>query len=1026
MKPVALHNHSYYSLLDSTMAPGEIVEAAAECGMTAVGLTDRDTLAGAVEFYKKARAAGIHPVIGCEITVALSAEKTAPERIRLFVENAEGYRNLCRLLTARIEHPDGVRPDHLNRFRHGLICLASEENLLYREIYGRNFALEINSNSEADRRRARRLAERGRRLRIPVAAAFHAHYRKPQDRLLYDILVSMRTLTLLKQSHPDKHAEGDYHFPSPDEIQRHFRLYPQAIENTNRIAERCQFELELGDILFPPFPVPENHTPMVLLSQMARAGVLRRYGPHPKPEVWARLERELNVIEEVGYAEYFLIFADLVDWCRRQGIATLARGSAAGSLVCYALGISNVCPFRFGLCFERFLNRERMQFAKLADIDLDLPWDRRDEVVQHVFERYGTEHVAMIGAFNTFQGRAAVADIAKVYGIPEREVRRFTEHMPAFMGDAATVLRTLPECRHLPWDEEPYRTIVELAPRLEGIPRHASMHPCGLVISAEPITDRMPLFLSAKGYRTSQYAMDDVEELGLLKMDLLGQAGLSVLRDACANVRRNRGVEVDLEQIDYADPAAWEMIATGNARGVFHIESPAMTSLLVMADCRDLDCLTAVESIIRPGAANEGKKRAFARRHQGLEPVTYAHPSLEPLLADTYGLLAYEEHILLVANGFAGMSWGRADVLRRALVKNKDRRKIAEMGAEFRACALRAGRKPEEAEAVWAELEAFAGYMFNKAHSAAYAVEAFQGAWLKSRYPLEFLAAVLTNRRGFYAPIVYVLEALRLGARLLPPDVNLSQPGFHVEADTIRLPLDQVKGLTAETLERILEHRPFHDAGDFYRRVRPGRAEWLALLKVGALDSLGEPRGRLFWRLSRLEAARAAEAGPLLAAGVETPAPLPEAAPSDRQAQVRWEHELLGFPVSCHPLDYFAPGVNWARYVPAAEVSRHAGKVIDVCGLIVAERVHGTDRGAMKFLTLADRTGFMEVALFADAYRRWGHLTVQPVVAARAAAEPFDNRKGVTLNATRLWVPGQRPPQTDTPSACAGIRWRTA
>ncbi|MGQ9634154.1 MAG: DNA polymerase III subunit alpha [Bryobacteraceae bacterium] len=1024
MKPVALHNHSCYSLLDGTMAPAEIVEAAAECGMPAVGLTDRDSLAGAVEFYKKARASGTHPVLGCEVTVALGVDGTARERIRLFVENAEGYRNLCRLLTTRIKHPEGVRPEDLNRFRRGLICLASEENLLYREIYEKNFAFEISSNGEPNLRRAWRLAERGRWLRIPVVATAHAHYRKPEDRLLYDIVASIRTLTLLKQSHPDKHGEGDYHFPSPEQIQRHFRLYPQSIENTNRIAERCQFDLELGDILFPPFPVAENYTPMSLLSQMARAGVLRRYGQHPGSEVWARLERELNVIEEVGYAEYFLIFADLVDWCRRQGIATLARGSAAGSLVCYALGISNVCPFRFGLCFERFLNKERMQFSKLADIDLDLPWDRRDEVVRYVFEKYGPEHVAMIGAFNTFQGRAAVADVAKVYGIPEREVRRFTEHMPAFMGDAATVLRTLPECRHLPWDEEPYRTILELAPRLEGIPRHASMHPCGLVISAAPITDRMPLFLSAKGYPTSQYAMEDVEELGLLKMDLLGQAGLSVLRDACANVRRNRGVEVDLETVDYEDAASWAMIATGNARGVFHIESPAMTSLLVMADCRDLDCLTAVESIIRPGAANEGKKRAFARRHQGLEPVTYAHPSLEPLLADTYGLLAYEEHILLVANGFAGMSWGRADVLRRALVKNKDRRKITEMGAEFRACALQLGRTPEEIEAVWAELEAFAGYMFNKAHSAAYAVEAFQGAWLKSHYPIEFLAAVLSNRRGFYAPIVYVLEALRLGARFLPPDVNLSQPGFHVEGETIRLPLDQVKGLTAETHHRIVEQRPFHDAGDFYRRVRPGRAEWLALLKVGALDSLGEPRGRLFWRLSRLEAAKAAVTGPLLATGEQAAAPLPEGAPSDQRAQARWEQELMGFPVSCHPLDYFAPDVDWARYVPAAEVSRHAGKAIDVCGLIVAERVHGTDRGAMKFLTLADRSGFMEVALFADAYRRWGHLTVQPVIAAHATAEPFDNRKGVTLNAVRLSLPVRAAGRRTAPLATAAYQAR--
>ena len=985
MPYVALHNHSHYSLLDGTMPVGEIVQAAVEYGMPAVGLVDRDTVAGAVQFYKKARAAGIHPVIGSEVT----AGGATPV---LLVENAEGYRNLCRLLTTRIEHPDGVTLDDLNRFRAGLICLCGTANPEYREIYGQNFALEVSPGNLA-------LAALGRRLRIPVVATAHAHYRRPEDRLFYDILASMRTLTMLSQAHPEKHGAGNYHLHSPGEMKQHFRSLPQAIENTQRISERCQFDFELGDILFPPFPVPDGDTPRGLLRRMAREGIERRYGLTPKPEVWARLERELNVIEEVGYAEYFLIFADIVAWANREGIETLARGSAAGSLVCYALGIGNVCPFRFGLCFERFLNKERMQFAKLADIDLDLPWDRRDDVVQYVFERYGAGHVAMIGAFNTFQGRAAVADIAKVYGIPEREARRFTEHMPHFMGDAAGVVESMPECRDLPWQEEPYRTIVQIAPRFEGIPRHASMHPCGLVIGGGPITDRMPLFKSAKGYLTTQYAMDDVEELGLLKMDLLGQAGLSVLRDARANIQENHGRAMDLHAIDYEDAATWEAIATGNARGVFHIESPAMTNLLMMADCRDLDCLTAVESIIRPGAANEGKKRAFARRHQGLEPVTYAHPSLEPLLADTYGLMAYEEHILLVANGFAGMPWGRADILRRALVKNKDRRKIVEMGAEFHVCARAAGRTGEETEAVWALLEDFAGYMFNKAHSAAYAVEAFQGAYLKSQYPVEFLASVLTNRRGFYAPVFYVLEALRCGAQFLAPDVNLSEPRFLVSGNTIRLPLDQVRGLTAATLERIHAGRPFRDAGDFYRRARPAHAEWLSLLKVGALDSLAEPRGRLFWRLCRLEVAAPA-ASELWTA--EDPAP---GGAWPVKSQLQWEHELLGFPVSCHPLDYFAPDVDWSRYVPAAEVNRYMDQEIEVCGLIVADRIHSTDRGAMKFLTLADHTGFVEVSLFADAYQRFGHLTTRPVVAVRAIADPFDNRQGVSLNAKHLATP---------------------
>jgi DNA polymerase III alpha subunit len=1024
-------------------------------------------------------------------------------------------------------------------------------------------------HNDEDLHLARIFAALSRRHRVALVMTCDTHYLSPDDRLRYDILASMRTLTLLNQRHAEKLPPGRYHWHTEEDMARFFGSLPQAMENTLRVAERCRFDFELGDIRFPKFPC-EN--PAALLRSKVEAGIIRRYGTDPEARVHERVERELGVIEEVGYAEYFLVFADLVEWCASKNIWTLARGSAAGSLVCYALGISNVCPFRFGLTFERFLNRERMQFAKLADIDLDLPWDRRDEVIKHVFEKYGKEHVAMIGAVHTFQGRSAVADIAKVYGIPEREARRFTEHIPWMTGDAAEAVRQTPECSHLPYKEEPYKTVLAMAGEFDGIPRHFAMHPCGVVISGEPIADRMPLFESAKGLYTTHYTMDDVEELGLLKMDLLGQAGLSVLRDTLQNLEESRGLHVDLDRIDWKDETTWESIATGNARGVFHIESPAMTGLLVMTDCRDIDCLTAVESIIRPGAANEGRKRAFARRHQGLEPVTYAHPSLEPLLADTYGLMAYEEHILLVANGFAGMPWGRADQLRRALVKNKNRELIDELGREFHQCAKQLKRTDEEIEQVWGVLHEFAGYMFNKAHSAAYAVEAFTGAWLKARYPAEFLAAVMTSRRGFYSPMLYVMEALRQGARFRLPDLHASdarrflvseaqpseggdisehltlneeQEGANATApsrsrlrsevrlrpetepqpsgsggipecasqlatqeqegtaawwgrlqsargiqprplvgaeglaeagpqtevcpttaqplsspsvaqgamttpsrsrlrpetlpnqnETILLPLDQIRGLTQGTLDRIVEQRPFHDLGDFFRKTRPSRAEWLALLKAGALDVFNEPRGRLFWRLQRLDAVKGESAErPLwhgrnggsselettsLEAGesagrepVNMPRnglliepELPETFDPSPAMQARWEYEVLGFPVSVHPLEYFAPNLDWRRYRSAADLARNQkslyGKQVRVAGLVVADRHHPTADGTMKFLTLADWTGFVEVSLFARVYREYGHKTVHPVLGIEATVDPFDNRKGFALNGQKV------------------------
>lgn len=1011
MPYAALHNHSWYSLLNSTLPVEALVRAAAGAGMPALALTDRDTIAGAVEFWKAARAAGVHPVIGCEVSCADGTP------LVLLVENAEGYGSLCRLLTARIAHAGGLPREVLATHARGLICVAGARSAVARAvrrneppgpvvdelrgIYGRNFALEISPHHEDDLRVARLFIELSRHMRVPLTASAETHYLAPADRLKFDVLQSMRTLTLLNQHHPEKLPAGRYHFFNCAGMKAYFGGLPQALSNTLRIAERCQFDFELGDIHFPAFPC-EN--PAALLRAKAAAGMLRRYGAAPAGEVGERLAREMAVIEETGYAGYFLIFADLVEWANARGIETLARGSAAGSLVCYVLGISNVCPFRFGLCFERFLNRERMQFSKLADIDLDLPWDRRDEVVNYVFERYGREHVAMIGALHTFQGRSAVAEIAKVYGIPEREARRFTARLPHYTGDAREAFETLPECRDLPLREEPYRTVLELAAGFDGIPRHFAMHPCGLVISGRPLCERLPLFESAKGLPTTHYTMDDVEELGLLKLDLLGQAGLTVLRESLGNIERNGHARPALEDVDWRDEPTWETIASGNARGVFHIESPAMTSLLVMTNCRDIDCLTAVESIIRPGAANEGKKREFARRYQGLAPASFVHPSLEPLLADTYGLMAFEEHILLVANGFAGMPWGQADLLRRALVKNKDQARIAALGEAFMRHALARGRTQREADTVWAMLREFAGYMFNKAHSAAYAVEAFQGAWLKTRYPVEFLAAVLSSRRGFYRPVLYVLEALRNGARFLPPCVNASDARrFLVQGTTVRLPLDQVRGLTQAVLDRIAGQRPFADLGEFYRRTRPSRAEWLNLLKAGALDLFGEARGRLFWRLQRLEAAEQRGRG---APGIDSE--LPDTLAATPEARARWEAEVLGFPVSMHPLEASAPGADWRRYLSAERLGREQqrwyGRKVRVCGLIVADRHHTTPQGPMKFLTLADWTGFVEVSLFARAYQDYGHLTVHPVVAVEAEVDPFDNRRGFALNASRVFT----------------------
>ena len=505
-----------------------------------------------------------------------------------------------------------------------------------------------------------------------------------------------------------------------------------------------------------------------------------------------QIEQELKIIGAVGYEEYFLVVWNILQECRKSGIEWITRGSAADSLVCYCLGISDVCPVRFGLYFRRFLNEERMALNKLPDIDIDFPHDRKDDVVEIIFAKYGKEHCAVVGGFSTFQARSAFADVAKVLGVAEREVRRFTNHFPWSFGGGwipneptpsggaklREMLAASPENRDLPLNEEPFKTALDMAEFLDGVPRNPKMHPCGVVLSRQPIHELTPTFIANKGYSTTHFDMDAVEVLGLVKVDILAQGGLAAMRDVKESLH-NRDITVDLNALEpWQDPNVWEMISGGGGRAVHHIESPAMTSLCRQCNVRDIDTLIAIVSVIRPGAANEGKKLAFSRRYQGLEPVTFPHPSLENVLKDTFGLVVYEEHILQICEAFAGLPPGRADVLRRALNKYK-RTVIEEIRAEFFALSEKKGYSPEKIFEAWGLVVGFAGYAFCKAHSTAYGVEAFQSAWLKLNFPAEFMAAVLTNGKGFYDPLVYVLESHRLGLKFLPPSINDPRKTFH-------------------------------------------------------------------------------------------------------------------------------------------------------------------------------------------------------------------------------------------------------
>jgi DNA polymerase III alpha subunit/nucleotidyltransferase/DNA polymerase involved in DNA repair len=1089
---IPLRAHSYYSFLDSTLSPAAIVRLAQQHNLPAIALTDTGNLHGAVEFALAAKEAGIKPLLGAEL-------RLDNQPLLLYVESARGYHNLCQLLSRHAERTapnafgmaDGTPvPLATGEAPAPLFSVAAQQRLPFRhgEFDGFTDGLIAVGNDARlpalfPGRVYRMAAAQGAPEDFPVVACPPVHYATPADRQKFDIIQSIRTLTLLREEHPEKDRGSRRHFRAPAELAQRCHDHPEWLRHTLGLAERCQFELPFGKPQFPAYQPPDGSAPGDFLRRLALAGLRRRYGSRAgqhRPQVL----QELAIINEVGYDEYFLITWDFLQECRRRGLEWITRGSAADSLVCYCLGISGVCPIRFELYFRRFLNRERMALHKLPDIDIDFAHDAKDDVVELIFEKYGPERCAVVGGFSTFQGRSAFAEVAKVLGVAEREVRRFTDHFPWSFGGGwvpdepapsggrrlIEMLRASPENRDLPLDEEPYRTALETAEFLDGFPRYPKMHPCGVVLSRQPMRELTPTFIANKGYPTTHFDMDAVEVLGLVKMDILAQGGLAAMRDV-KKMLADRGIEIDLdrcvamsgsssnsgagvppafrseppgmavsgetpaplppsdfgfesvlpapapENALWQDPAVWDMIASGNARAVHHIESPAMTSLSRMCNVREIDGLIAIVSVIRPGAANEGKKRAFTRRYQGLEPVAYPHPCLEPCLRSTFGLVVYEEHILQLCEVFAGLSPGRADVLRRALNKQK-RAVIEEIRGEFFASALARGHAPEKISEVWDLATGFAGYAFCKAHSTAYGVEAYQSAWLKRYFPAEFMAAVLSNGKGFYDPLVYVLEACRLGLKLLPPSVNEPGPAFVPHGHSIRVPLLRVKGLTQRTADKILAARqqgPFLSLADFFHRVAPAAEEFGELIRAGGFDEFGEPRTRQFWQAQYLLRTFASAAEPTQGWLLAPEDPnrllphLPLTEPTRRE-RLEAETELFGFAVSGHPLELFSH-IAWDTYCPVNRLGEFTGQTVAVCGLVVEQRIHHQITGEpMKFLSLADWTGITETELFAQTYKSYGLATVRhPVLELEARVEPFDNGCGFSLRALAARAPRTRP-----------------
>jgi DNA-directed DNA polymerase III PolC len=753
-----------------------------------------------------------------------------------------------------------------------------------KEIFGDRLYIEVQHLSPGDGRTLREAECLGRELGVPLVATNNVYFLRPEEHLHHRAVNAVRTGGLLTTVAPPEITTAEAWFKPAAEMQKLFPDHPELLQATLEIAERCNLQLELGKLIFPECAVPAGETPDSYLEKISFAGALKRY-PSVTPEVHSRLTRELEVIRKWSLSPYFLLVLEIVEEAKRRGIPAVARGSAASSMVTYCLGISRVCPLRWGLYFERFLNEQR---GDCPDIDIDICGARRDELLDYVYERWGAEHVAMIGSFITMHARLAVREVAKVFGVPPGEVNRFTKRLPHRpVREILSAIRNLPECRDLPIDDEPWKTILQVALHLDDAPRHMGIHPCGTVISARPLTRLTPLERATKGIVVTQYDMNSIEALGLIKMDLLGQRGFTTMSLALDNIEKAKtGInenttiapdgatpcpkprEIDFDAIPESDPATLDVIAAGRTMGVFQIESPAMRGLLRMMKARTLEEVAQALALIRPGAAEYGSKELFIKRLRGEEKVEYPHPALEGILGDTRGVCIFQEQVMQISQVAGEMSLAEADLVRRASAKFSGRSDRERLRGKFLQAAGMMALTEQQREETWMMVEKFAGFGFCKAHAATYADISYRMAYLKTHHPAEFLAGMCSAGAGFYHVSAYVEEAKRWGIAVRLPSVNHSRMEYTAEDGgdgkrALRVGLMQVRGLRIETITAILRARgeggEFKSLEDFLRRMPVEHDEIESLIKCGAFNEINGDmpamtRPEMLWRWNLLQA----------------------------------------------------------------------------------------------------------------------------------------------------------------------------
>ena len=1031
-KFVHLHVHSEFSLLDGSGRVEDLVKGAKELGMPALALTDHGNMYATVDFFSKAKSHGVKPILGCELYVAPrtrfdkeTKEDRAPNHLTVLAKDERGYKNLLELVSlASIEgfySRPRVDKELLLKYKEGLVVLsgcpageiprlilagkldkAEEAVVFFKSLYGDDFYIEVQDlDLDFQKKLNAVLFKMAKKLKIKTVATNDVHYVKKEDAVVQDTLLCIQTGSYLDQEERLKLETPEFYLKSRSDMEKKFSNHPEALDATLEIAEKCDFKMELGVLHLPRFDVPKGKTPDSYLEELVWEGVKKKYAKRISgkdmlpPEINDRVKYELYTIEKMGYAPYFLIVQDFISFAKSQGIQVgPGRGSAAGSIVSFALGITNVDPLKYGLIFERFLNLERVS---MPDIDIDFCFERRGEVIEYVTQKYGKDHVAQIVTFGTMAARGSIRDVGRVQRVPLAEVDKIAKMVPFGPGvTLESALRTTKELKKVYEKDEKVKNLLDMAQRLEGLSRHASVHAAGVVISDLPLTEYVPLQKVDENVIITQYTMKDLEKIGLLKMDFLGLRNLTMIAYAVKILKHTRGIELDMNAIPFDDLKTFSLLRSGETMGIFQLESRGMRGLIKDLQPDNFEEIVALLALYRPGPLESGMVEDYVKRKHKKVPVRYELPELKPILDETYGVILYQEQVMEIASTVAGFSMGQADVLRAAMGKKK----VKEMHKQkefFIEGAVKRKVSRHKATELFNLCAKFAGYGFNKSHSTSYAVISYQTAYLKANYPKEFMAALLTSVMGNTDRVSsYLTECQHMGIKILAPDVNQSFRNFSVEEEGLRFGLTAIKNVGIGAIDSILEARkkdgPFKSLRDMLSRVDTrtcNKKVVESLIKAGAFDSLTKSRAFLLSNYGKTLSKAAAEQkerqnGQVVLFDVlefgrvepeqqtvseETQEEVEEFSPEEL---LRMEKEMLGFYISSHPLSNLSETLEAQVGCRIADLSeKREGEGVKIGGLLSGCRKITTKRGdLMMVCNIEDLSSLISLVVFPKTYEK--------------------------------------------------------